>query len=102
MLNVSSGAAPDELKKQIEDQIKREGEALSKEQVVQAMVDSFQTIRDALETASAGSLSRDTDFFGQATTRRAVLAALDVHIGEHTGQLIAYARMNGIVPPWSK
>jgi uncharacterized damage-inducible protein DinB len=25
-----------------------------------------------------------------------------VHANEHMGQLIAYARMNGIVPPWSK
>ena len=25
-----------------------------------------------------------------------------VHANEHEGQLIAYARMNGIVPPWSK
>jgi hypothetical protein len=63
---------------------------------------SFATVREALESASAGSLSRDIDFFGHATTRRAVLASLDVHIGEHMGQLIAYARMNGIVPPWSK
>jgi len=25
-----------------------------------------------------------------------------VHANEHMGQLIAYARMNGIVPPWSR
>ena len=25
-----------------------------------------------------------------------------VHANEHMGQSIAYARMNGIVPPWSK
>ncbi len=24
------------------------------------------------------------------------------HNGEHKGQLIAYARSNGVVPPWSK
>jgi len=23
------------------------------------------------------------------------------HIAEHLGQMIAYARMNGVVPPWS-
>jgi len=102
MLNVSNGAAPDELKQQIADQMKREGEKLTKEQVVQAMVESFQTVREALQSASAGSLSRDVDFFGEATTQRGVLAALDTHIAEHTGQLIAYARMNAIVPPWSK
>jgi uncharacterized damage-inducible protein DinB len=25
-----------------------------------------------------------------------------VHANEHMGQLVAYARMNGIVPPWSR
>jgi hypothetical protein len=25
-----------------------------------------------------------------------------VHANEHMGQLVAYTRMNGIVPPWSK
>ncbi len=25
-----------------------------------------------------------------------------VHANEHMGQRIAYARMNGVVPPWSK
>jgi hypothetical protein len=28
------------------------------------------------------------------------MALNDMH--EHLGQLIAYARMNGIVPPWSR
>jgi len=102
MLNISNGIEKEALYKQIDDQIKREGEKLTKEQVVAAMVDGFKAVRDALETASTGSLSRDVDFFGRATTRRAVLAALDVHIGEHLGQLIAYARMNGVVPPWSQ
>jgi uncharacterized damage-inducible protein DinB len=25
-----------------------------------------------------------------------------IHGNEHMGQLVAYARMNGVVPPWSK
>jgi FKBP-type peptidyl-prolyl cis-trans isomerase len=102
MLNISNGIEKDALYKQIQDQIKREGEKLSKEHVVQAMTESFKTLREALQAATSGSMSRDIDFFGKPTTRRAVLVALDVHIGEHVGQLIAYARMNGVVPPWSK
>ena len=102
MLDISNGLNGDDLSKRIVDQIRREGAGLTKEQVVQAMVDSFKTVREALESASAGTLSRDIDFFGNATTRRAVLASLDTHIAEHLGQLIAYARMNGVVPPWSK
>lgn len=30
------------------------------------------------------------------------LVLVDAHAHEHLGQLIAYARMNGIVPPWSR
>jgi peptidylprolyl isomerase len=102
LLNISNGATQEERVKQVQDQIKREGEKLTKAQVVQALTESFAAVREALQTASAGSLSRDIDFWGTQTTRRAVLAVLDVHIGEHLGQLIAYARMNGVVPPWSK
>lgn len=102
MLNISNGIEKDALYKQIADQIKREGEKLTKEQVLEAMTEGFKAVREALQSASAGSLSRDIDFFGTPATRRGVLTALDVHIGEHLGQLIAYARMNGVVPPWSK
>lgn len=35
-------------------------------------------------------------------TRRGVLTKLDTHLAEHMGQLVAYARVNGIVPPWSQ
>jgi hypothetical protein len=31
-----------------------------------------------------------------------VLLQLVAHMNEHLGQSIAYARMNGIVPPWSR
>jgi uncharacterized damage-inducible protein DinB len=102
MLDISNGLSGDELSKRIDDQLKREGAGLTRQQVVQTMTDSFKTIREALESASAGSLSRDIDFWGTPATRRGVLAALDAHIAEHLGQLIAYARMNGVVPPWSK
>jgi uncharacterized damage-inducible protein DinB len=102
MLNIANGIEKDALYKQIADQQKREVEPLAKHKVIEALTESFQTIRSTLETASAGSLSRDVDFFGQATTRRGVLTSLDAHIAEHEGQLIAYSRMNGIAPPWSK
>jgi peptidylprolyl isomerase len=102
MLDISNGIEREELSRQVQDQLKREKEPLAKEQVLQALTAGFQAVRTALETASGGSLSRDVDFWGTATTRRGVLASLDAHIAEHEGQLIAYARMNGIVPPWSK
>ena len=66
------------------------------------LTESFAAIRKAMEGASNATLSRDVQFFQTATTRRGVLTFIDTHIAEHVGQAIAYARMNGIVPPWSQ
>ena len=102
MLNIANGLKGDDLQKAIADQMKSEGEGLTKEQVLQKLTEGFDAVRSTLENARAAGLSRDVDFFGTATTQRGVLASLDTHIAEHLGQAIAYARVNGIVPPWSK
>jgi len=34
--------------------------------------------------------------------KRRVMLLMQGHGHEHTGQGIAYARMNGVVPPWSR
>ena len=102
LLNISDGVNPEEIKKQIESNSKGESESLSKEQVLGKLTESFAAVRQALTGASNATLSRDVQFFQTATTRRGVLTFLDTHIAEHLGQSIAYARMNGIVPPWSQ
>ena len=102
LLNIAENAPEKEaLLKQIEEQMKREVAEMDKEGVLKALRESFAAARNALETARTGALNRSVDFFGQATTRRGVLTSMDTHIAEHLGQAIAYARMNGIVPPWS-
>lgn len=102
LLDVMGGLKGEELQKRIEAQMKAEGEALTKAQVLEKLTESFAAVRSALEGARAAALSRDLDYFGRATTQRGVLASLNTHIAEHLGQAIAYSRMNGIVPPWSK
>jgi uncharacterized damage-inducible protein DinB len=79
-----------------------EKKATTKGQTIQMLTDSFAAARKAIEPLRSGGLSHDADFFGQHTTRRGVYVFLDTHMSEHLGQAIAYARMNGIVPPWSK
>lgn len=83
-----------------DDAAPSESEALTKDQVLDRLTESFATVRKALEGASAASLTRDVQFFGSPATRRGVLTTIDTHIAEHLGQAIAYARMNAIVPPW--
>lgn len=43
-----------------------------------------------------------TTLYGRQVGQWAVLLQLVAHMNEHLGQSIAYARMNGIVPPWSR
>jgi hypothetical protein len=60
-------------------------------------------VRKAMQAVrSTGAMTRELDFFGTPATMGAVLANIDTHIAEHMGQAIAYARVNGIVPPWSQ
>lgn len=46
--------------------------------------------------------SKKIKFLGKDTTSDAVFLRILVHSHEHMGQMIAYARMVGVTPPWSK
>lgn len=54
-----------------------------------------------------GGIMKDADadkqmrVFGMEMTGRSYAFFMARHLGEHLGQLIAYARVNGVVPPWS-
>jgi uncharacterized damage-inducible protein DinB len=98
----SSTPSREELNKAFEEQSKLEKQAFPKERIVAMLTESFATVRKSLESARPGTLAREADFFGTPTTRRGIFVNLDVHIAEHLGQAIAYARMNGIIPPWSQ
>jgi len=102
LLNIAmNNPSRDALNKQIEDNAKAESATRSKAEIVRILDDSFAAIQKELEAARNAGLNRPIDFFGAATTRRGIFASTDAHIAEHVGQLIAYARMNSITPPWS-
>ena len=102
ILGIADGSDADEVKKMSDDNDKAEQQPISKEKTLAALTASFAAAHQYLDSVPARGLTRDAEFFGQKTTRRGILIFLDSHIGEHLGQAIAYARMNGIVPPWSK
>ena len=102
MLNIAENAPSAEaLQKHIEENAKKETEAVGKARVIEILTESLAAVRRIMNAANAYSLSREVRFFDTPTTRRGVLANIDTHIAEHLGQAIAYARVNGIVPPWS-
>ena len=73
-----------------------------KAKTVQALKDSFAHFRQAVIAVSDADLDKPLKLFGQQTTYRGAFIMITGHTGEHLGQSIAYARMNGIVPPWTE
>ncbi len=73
-----------------------------KEDIVAGLRASFDYLVAFVRDAPADRLDDDVDMFGQATTYRGVLLEMTVHLHEHLGQAIAYARANGVTPPWSR
>jgi len=72
-----------------------------KAKVVKMLKESFEHVRQALLSKSDADLDSPAKLFGQETTVRDVLLTTVTHMHEHLGQSIAYARMNGVVPPWT-
>jgi uncharacterized damage-inducible protein DinB len=69
--------------------------------VKEALKKSFDYLRTAITGISDDSLENKAKFFGQETTLRGVWFDIALHLHEHLGQSIAYARMNSVVPPWT-
>lgn len=76
--------------------------ANDKPKVVQELKDSFAHFRQAILALSDSDSDKPMKMFGRQTTQRGAFIMVTGHTGEHLGQSIAYARMNGIVPPWTE
>lgn len=74
----------------------------NKDKVVEIMDQAFNQARDCIRNMQDADLDKPVEFFGRTTTIRGVLIVMGDHLSEHLGQSIAYARVNGIVPPWSR
>ena len=72
-----------------------------KTKVIDALKKSFDHARNAITSAPDADLERTIKIFGQDGTVREGMMIIATHAHEHLGQSIAYARMSGIVPPWS-
>ncbi len=62
---------------------------------------SFDHVRSVAKKLTSEQLEKKMDLFGHEATTRTDLITLLNHMHEHLGQSIAYARMNGVVPPWT-
>src|SRR5579864_742867 len=70
------------------------------------VIDWLKRSLDAVKTAHAAvkpnDLQRKVKVNGVDATVDGMYLRIIVHANEHMGQLIAYARMSGVVPPWAK
>ncbi len=73
-----------------------------KTKIVAALRESFAFMRAGVEQLTDADAEKTLPWFDGKNTYRGILYFMARHTGEHTGQLIAYARMNGVVPPWSE
>jgi hypothetical protein len=73
-----------------------------KQQIVSHLTKAFAHAKQALEAIDPATLVGRRKAMGQERTTPEVVLFVAGDMHEHLGQLIAYARMNRIVPPWSK
>ncbi len=73
-----------------------------KAKVMQTLKDSFAHMRQAALNLSDADTEKKLNLFGKETTYRGAMMFIIRHLGEHLGQSIAYARVNGVVPPWTE
>lgn len=73
-----------------------------KAKVIATMKDSFTHAKQAIKATPDSDLEKSVDWFGGKNTERGILLFIVRHAAEHLGQSITYARMIGVVPPWTE
>ena len=87
---------PPELKPEFEKTV------TAKPEVIGWLKRSLDTVKTAHLNVKPSDLTRKVKNGAYDSTVDGMYLRIIVHANEHMGQLVAYARMNGIVPPWSK
>ena len=73
-----------------------------KVQVIGYLDKGFAYAKQSIEAIDPATLAGKRNVFGRDRTTPEIVLMVAGDMHEHLGQLIAYARMNHIVPPWSK
>jgi hypothetical protein len=73
-----------------------------KTQIIDHLNKGFAPAKQQLESIDPATLMAKRRVMGQEMAVSSIVLAIGGDLHEHLGQLIAYARTNHIVPPWSK
>lgn len=83
------------------DEKKWESQATDKAKIASIMKAAFDHIYATTAKISDADLDKRVNLFGTEMSLRSALIENLCHLHEHLGQSIAYARSNGVVPPWT-
>jgi hypothetical protein len=75
---------------------------LRDDQLIAVMDKALQGLSATLAGISLDKMNTSITYYGQPTLPRIATTYTLNDLHEHLGQLVSYARMNQIVPPWSK
>jgi len=98
----SFGAAPSPVVTMTREGFQQFEANATKENVLKHLKEGYTYGRQAVEGVDPATLVGTKKFFGTDATTADIALGMSGDLHEHLGQLIAYARMNGIAPPWSK
>lgn len=79
-----------------------EGRSATKAEAIAATRESFVHLRTAMQAVDDAALDASLDVFGSPMSGLDLWILTATHLHEHLGQMIAYARSNSVVPPWSQ
>lgn len=96
LLSVTGPKMPDDLKEGMEKTV------TTKADVIKWLKRSLEAVRAAHASVTPADLQRKVHIEDRDATVDGMYLRIIIHDNEHMGQLIAYARMTGVVPPWSQ
>lgn len=96
LLSVTGPKMPPDLKEDAEKTV------TSKPEVIAWLKRSLDAVKQAHLAEDPRHLALRVSVSGHNATVDGMYLRIIVHANEHMGQLVAYARMTGVVPPWSK
>ena len=97
LLSITGPKMPDDLKSS-----DMEKTVTAKPEVISWLKRSLDAVKTARVGLKAADFERKVKFMNRDATVEGIYLRIIVHANEHMGQLVAYARMNGITPPWSE
>jgi uncharacterized damage-inducible protein DinB len=74
---------------------------MSRDEIVAQLRRSFAHMKTRVASMPPSALAAPSTWPRPGYTTEIAVASMIRHLGEHLGQSIAYARVNGVRPPWS-